>query len=135
MTDSEHLSTADDAIELMRAKDARRGYASPVFEWLAKKDPEHERARQAYNRLIFTPENPAFPVKYREIVMAVVLAYRGYPSMGKHIRRALREGATVQEVIEAFETAAIPGGMPVLHQALDCLIEIEQEQQAGGETA
>ena len=131
--DAPRAVSVDEVLAAMRAKATKRGYASEEFEWLARHDPAHEMARLEYNKLIFTPENPAFPVKYREIILAVVLAFRGYPSVGMHLRRALREGATVQEIIEAFETAAIPGGAPMLHQAVKCLIEIEKEaaQQDG----
>jgi hypothetical protein len=34
----------------------------------------------------------------------------------------------MQEIIEAFEEATVPGGMPVLHFALPYLIKIDQEQ-------
>ena len=71
-------------------------------------------------------------MKYRELVEAVILGFKGYPSLGLHVRRALREGATMQEVLEAFEVATVPGGMPVLHYALPFLIEIEKEQAAKG---
>ena len=112
---------------------AKRGYSYPEFEWLAKQDPTYEQARLAYGAAIYTRENPVLPVKYREIIASVVLAFRGYPSIGPHIRRAIREGATMQEVLEAFEVATVPGGFPVLHFALPYLIEVDKELAAKGD--
>jgi alkylhydroperoxidase/carboxymuconolactone decarboxylase family protein YurZ len=106
---------------------AKRGYRFPEWEWLAEKDPAYEQARLDYGALIFTRENPALPVKYRELIASVILAFRGFPTVGDHVRRAIREGATMQEVIEAFEVATVPGGMPVMHFALPYLIEIDKE--------
>src|SRR6266496_4197398 len=77
----------------------KRGYNFPEFEWLAEKDPAYEKARLEYAGMIYTRENPVLPVKYREIIAAVILAFRGHPTLDRHVRRALREGATMQEVI------------------------------------
>ncbi len=123
--------TVGDVAEAQAAITSKRGYSFPEFDWLAQKDPAYEKARLDYTSMIYTRENPVLPVKYREIIASVVLAMRGYPSIANHIRRALREGATMQEVIEAFEVATVPGGMPVLHFALPYLIEIDKEQAPG----
>jgi alkylhydroperoxidase/carboxymuconolactone decarboxylase family protein YurZ len=66
-------------------------------------------------------------VKYKELVASAILAFRGYPSLKLHLARALREGATLREVLEAMEVASVPGGMASLHFAVDALIELEQE--------
>jgi alkylhydroperoxidase/carboxymuconolactone decarboxylase family protein YurZ len=76
--------------------------------------------------LVYTPANPALPLKYWELIAAAVPAVRGYPSIGPHLRRAMGEGASIQEVIEAMETAAIPGGFPALHFALTYLLKIAE---------
>jgi alkylhydroperoxidase/carboxymuconolactone decarboxylase family protein YurZ len=41
-----------------------------------------------------------------------------------HSERALAVGATPKEIIEAMETAAIPGGMPGLWAGVEALQEI-----------
>src|SRR5438067_69575 len=122
--------SAAEALESLREMTAKRGYGWPEWEWLAQKDPAFERARLTFGAQVFTPENPALPVKYRELIASVILAFRGYPTVGDHLRRALREGATIQEAIEAFEVATVPGGMPILHFALPYLIEAEKELSA-----
>lgn len=106
---------------------ATRGYTFPTFEWLAKHDPEYEAARVAFVRMNYTRPGGELPVKYKELVAAAILAFRGYPSTKLHLKRALREGATVREVLEALETASVPGGMALLHFGVDQLIEIERE--------
>ena len=123
---AESTSSAE-VLRTQREMTSKRGYGFPEWEWLAEKDPAFEKARLDFSAVVFTPENPALPVKYRELIESVILAYRGYPTVGAHVRRALREGATMQEVIEAFECATVAGGMPVLHYALPFLIEIDKE--------
>ncbi len=104
-----------------------RGYHFPTFEWLARKDPEFEQARLDYVRMTYTRPGAELPVKYKELVASAILAFRGYPSLKLHLARALREGATLREVLEAMEVASVPGGMASLHFAVDALIELEQE--------
>src|SRR6266498_2301957 len=123
-------TSSGEVLRTQREMTSKRGYGWPEWEWLARKDPAFEKARLNFSAQVFTPENPALPVKYRELIEAVILAFRGYPTVGDHLRRALREGATMQEAIEAFEVATIPGGMPVLHFALPYLIEAERELSA-----
>lgn len=123
-------ASAAEVLRRQRELNAQRGYGFSQWEWLAEKDPAFEQARLGFATAVFTPENPALPVKYRELIEAVVLAFRGYPTVGEHVRRALREGATFQEAVEAFEVATVPGGMPVLHFALPYLIEIDKELSA-----
>ncbi|MND00666.1 hypothetical protein D3C83_193640 [compost metagenome] len=51
--------------------------------------------------------------------------------MDGHLRRAVREGASVMELVEAMEVAAMPGGFPVLHYALPFLMKLDEEIKAG----
>ena len=113
-----------------RALASERGYHFPTFEWLGQKDPEFEQARLDYVRMTYTRPGNELPVKYKELVAAAILAFRGYPSLKLHLGRALREGATLREVLEAMEVASVPGGMASLHFAVDALIELEQEEPA-----
>lgn len=113
--------------ERYRQHAAERGYHFSTFEWLAARDPEFETARLPLVEATYLRKNPALPVKYKELIAATILAFRGYPSVGKHLKRALEAGASVQEAIEALEIASIPGGMPTLHLGIDQLIELERE--------
>jgi alkylhydroperoxidase/carboxymuconolactone decarboxylase family protein YurZ len=105
-------------------------HAFPEYEWLARIDPEYDRARRDLAALVWSPAAPALPMKYREIIAAVILGCRGYPTIASHLEDALAAGATLREVLEAFETAAILGGFPVLHYALPYLSALHE--RAGG---
>lgn len=101
------------------------------WAWLDAADPAFERAHQALTKLVWTPAAPALPVRIRELVASAVLAYRAFPTLDGHLRRAVREGASVREAVEAMEVAAMPGGFPLLHFALPFLATIHDEVEAG----
>ena len=110
-----------------KAQAAERGYHFSTFEWLAARDPAFEKARLPLVEATYLRKDPVLPVKYKELIAATILAFRGYPSVGKHFKRALEAGATVQEIVEGLEIACIPGGMPTLHLGIDHLIALERE--------
>jgi alkylhydroperoxidase/carboxymuconolactone decarboxylase family protein YurZ len=66
------------------------------------------------------------PAQIRALPARAVLASRAFPTLDAHERRAVREGASELEIIEALETAALPGGFPVLHNALPFVAAIEK---------
>lgn len=123
MTDQDQPSLKD----TQRALAAERGYHFPTFEWLGNNDPEYEQARLDFVRMNYTRPGAEMPVRYRELVASAILAFRGYSSLKLHLGRAMREGASLREVLEAMEVASVPGGMATLHYAIDQLIELEQE--------
>src|ERR671918_1181554 len=118
---------APELAEQYRQLAADRGYHFSTFEWLAAKDRHFDQARLAMLRMTYTRQDGALPTKYRELIASAVLAFKGYPSLKLHLGRALQEGATVAEVVQAMEMASIPGGMATLHFAVDQLISLEQE--------
>ena len=101
------------------------------WAWLDAVDPAFERAHQDLTKLVWTPVAPALPVKIRELVASVVLAYQAFPTLDGHLRRAIREGASVREAVEAMEVAALPGGFPLLHYALPFLNALHDEVEVG----
>lgn len=113
--------------ETYRRIAAERGYHFPTFEWLAKHDPDFDRVRLSMVQATYTRPDGALPAKYRELIACGVLAFRGYPSLKLHLARALREGASLAEVIQALEMTSIPGGMASLHFGIDQLIALEKE--------
>jgi alkylhydroperoxidase/carboxymuconolactone decarboxylase family protein YurZ len=94
-------------------------------------DPSYEEARRRFAGRVWTPEKPALAVKYREIIAAVILGHRTCPTVDAHLRRALAEGATLREILEGFEAAAILGGLTMLHYALPFLMKLHAEIEAG----
>jgi alkylhydroperoxidase/carboxymuconolactone decarboxylase family protein YurZ len=110
--------------------DAERGYGFEVFDWMRGYTPDYDDARRSFLGFLYTPVDPVLPIKLREIITAAVLAFRGYPTIEVHLRRALAEGATMLELIEAMQVAAVPGGSPTLHFALTHLKRIADEDPA-----
>ena len=90
-------------------------------------DPAYDAAHRELSRIVWHRESPALHTKYREIITAVILGCRAYPTIDMHLRRALAEGATLREIVEAFEVAAILGGFPAIHYALPFFSALHQE--------
>ena len=101
------------------------GYA--WAEWLAKEDPEYMKVRQPLGEYS-TGDGKALAIKYREMVMIGILAFRGRPEgVVAHMRRAIAHGATKRELLEAIFAAQIPGGGPTLSDGVQAIIKLEQE--------
>jgi AhpD family alkylhydroperoxidase len=106
-----------------------RGYLPAPWVYLAEKDIEF---MEAYNRLYSKglSDGKALPAKTRELIAIALLAYRGLgDAVYEHAKRALKLGATMQELLEAVETSMIPGGTPTLGLGLRALLRIEEEQK------
>lgn len=101
------------------------------WAWLDRMDPAYDGARRDITALVWTPAAPVLPVKIRELMASVVLAYRTFPTLDGHLRRAVREGASVRELLEGMEAASLPGGFPILHYSLPFLNTIHDEIEAG----
>ena len=56
--------------------------------------------------------------KVREFVAIALLAFRGADreSLVAHMRRAIRLGATKEELFEVLEATLVPGGAPTFHR-------------------
>ena len=100
------------------------GYA--FTDWLAREDPEYVTARIPLSALSFG-EGKELSVKYREMVIIGILAFRGrQDGVVAHMRRAIDHGATKRELLEAIQSAAVPGGGPTLSTGVQALMEIDQ---------
>jgi alkylhydroperoxidase/carboxymuconolactone decarboxylase family protein YurZ len=62
-------------------------------------------------------------------VAIALLAFRGGEKAGlvAHMRRAIRLGATREELFEILETCMVPGGAPTFHRGLSALIALDAE--------
>jgi AhpD family alkylhydroperoxidase len=106
-----------------------RGYMPPSLVYLAEKDIDFV---EAYNALyaLGLKDGKALPIKTRELIAIAILAYRGFTdAVYEHANRALRHGATKQELLEAFETMIVPGGGPAFATGLAALIRIEEDEK------
>lgn len=115
--------------ELINKMQKDRGYMFPTWIFLAEKDAEFLKA---YNELYKKALNKgkALPAKIREFVAMAILAYKGRSeAVYEHAKRALRLGATKEELLEVFQTAMLPGGVPTLTTGLQALMHIENEEK------
>jgi alkylhydroperoxidase/carboxymuconolactone decarboxylase family protein YurZ len=100
------------------------GYA--WTEWLAAEDPEFAAARKPLSALS-TGEGKELSVKYREMVIIGILAFRGrLEGVTAHMRRAVQHGATKRELLEAVQAAGIPGGGPTLATGVQAIMALDK---------
>ena len=128
MADEKTDKRAEEYIEKMRKQ---RGYLPDQWAYLAYKDLDFiEAYDNLYRRGL--EDGKALPAKYRELVCIGVLAYRGLDdAVVSHIKRALKLGATKQEVIDAIETTIIPGGAPTFGSGLAAMMRVEEDEKKG----
>ena len=119
--------------EQQRGADTSPGHAAspygyPYWDWVAREDPDYVKARAPLSELS-VGEGKALAIKYREMVIIGILAYRGagYEGMSAHIRRAIAHGATKRELLEAIESAAVPGGGPTFAGGAQALMQLDAE--------
>jgi len=121
---SEH-DRAERAEALIARMTAARGYVYPEWEFAARQDPDFV---EAYNRLyeLGLGEGRHVPAKVREFVAIALLAFRGADQAGlvAHMQRAIRLGATKEELLEILETCLVPGGAPTFHRGLSALMKV-----------
>ncbi len=106
---------------------ANSPYGYPFWDWVAREDPEYVRARQPLSALSIG-EGKELSVKYREMVIIGILAFRGrQEGVVAHMRRAIEHGATKRELLEAMQSAAVPGGGPTFSTGVQALMKLDQE--------
>jgi alkylhydroperoxidase/carboxymuconolactone decarboxylase family protein YurZ len=108
-----------------------RGYLPPEWAFLAEKDPGFMEAYNEFYERVMT-DGKALPAKTKELITIGLLAYVGLEQgVCNHAKRALRLGATKEELLEAVETLIIAGGSPTLRTGLAGLIMMEEEEKKG----
>jgi alkylhydroperoxidase/carboxymuconolactone decarboxylase family protein YurZ len=120
--DKDRTARADALIARMTEA---RGYIYPEWEFAARQDPEFV---EAYNHIyeLSLGEGRHVSAKVREFVAIAVLCFRGAERSGlvAHMKRAMRLGATREELFEVLETCLVPGGAPTFHRGLSALREV-----------
>ena len=102
-------------------------YGYPWAKWLANEDPDYAAARGPVSALS-VGEGKELSIKYREMVIIGILAFRGRDEgVVAHMRRAVEHGATKRELLEAVYAAAVPGGGPTLSSGVQGIMELEKE--------
>ena len=125
-TGSTHPSAPARAEALIARMKEARGYIYPEWEFAARQDPEFV---ETYNRMyeLSLGNGRHVPAKVREFVAIALLAFRGSDRAGlvAHMTRAIRLGATREELFEILETCLVPGGAPTFHRGLSALMEVQ----------
>ena len=102
-------------------------YGYPFWDWVAKEDPEYVQARQPLSALSIG-EGKELAIRHREMVIIGILAYRGrHEGVIAHMRRAIEHGATKRELLEAIQSAAVPGGGPTFSTGAQALMQLDKE--------
>ncbi len=119
-------SPAKPAAKSKKANGAASTYGYAWSEWLAREDPDYVAARAPVSALS-VGEGKELSVKYREMVIIGILAFRGRPEgIVAHMRRAVEHGATKRELLEAVYAAAVPGGGPTLSSGVQGIMDLEK---------
>jgi len=106
-----------------------RGYLPDEWAYVAERDPEFWDIYNALYEKVLS-DGKALPAKTRELIAIGVLSYREMEQgVCNHAKRALRLGATKQELLEAVETVTVPGGSPALRAGLRGLMMMEEEEK------
>ena len=101
-------------------------YGYPFWDWVAREDPEYIRARQPISEMSLG-EGKELAVKHREMVIIGILAFRGREGgVVAHMRRAIQHGATKRELLEAIQSAAVPGGGPTFSTGVQALMQLDR---------
>ena len=110
-------------------KNAALGSKNGAYELIADLDPEYfEKLKGIYVDGTFG-RNGALPRKIKELIMVgITCAIRAPRGVRLHSERALTLGAKPQEVLEAMQVAAIPGGMPGLWLGVETLRDILEKR-------
>src|SRR5919201_4852382 len=110
MSDNDRATQAEQLIARMQAA---RGYIYPEWELADRTDPDFT---EAYNRIyeLALGEGRHVSAKVREFVAIALLAFRGAErdSLVAHMRRAIRLGATKEELFEVLEATLVPRWSP-----------------------
>jgi alkylhydroperoxidase/carboxymuconolactone decarboxylase family protein YurZ len=106
-----------------------RGYLPDEWAYVAERDPEFWDIYNALYEKVLS-DGKALPAKTRELIAIGVLSYRELEQgVYNHAKRALRLGATKQELLETVETVTVPGGSPALRAGLRGLMMVEEEER------
>ena len=110
-------------------KKASLGSKNSAYELIADLDPEYfDKLKGIYVDGTFGRDG-ALPRKTKELIMVgITCAIRAARGVRLHSERALTLGATPQEVLEAMQVAAIPGGMPGLWLGVDTLKDVLEKR-------
>ena len=117
---------------IVRRGEERRGFVPYWLRMMADVDVDFLEAYERIYELTAVREG-ALPPKFRELIVVAAVAIGGYmPGLKDHVRRALRLGATKEEIVEVLQSAYFHTGALTLVHGMIALIDVlkEDERQA-----
>jgi len=114
---------------IVRRGEKRRGFVPYWLRVMADVDVDF---LEAYERIyeLTAVRKSRLPAKFREMIVCAAVAIGGYqPGLKDHIRRALRLGATKEELVEVFQSAYFHTGALTLVHGMIGLIDVLKEQE------
>jgi alkylhydroperoxidase/carboxymuconolactone decarboxylase family protein YurZ len=114
---------------IVRRGEKRRGFVPYWLRVMADVDVDF---LEAYERIyeLTAVRKSRLPAKFREMIVCAAVAIGGYqPGLKDHIRRALRLGATREELVEVFQSAYFHTGALTLVHGMIGLIDVLKEQE------
>lgn len=107
--------------------EARRGFTPAWLRFMADVDLDY---LEGYERIyeLTAVRQGRLPAKIRELIVVAAVAIGRYgPGIKDHIRRAIRLGATKEEIVEVLQSASFHTGALTLVHGLIALIEVLKE--------
>ncbi len=115
---------------IVRRGEARRGFQPYWLRFMADVDLDY---LEAYERIyeLAAVRRGRLPAKFRELIVVAAVAIGHYgPGIKDHVRRALRLGATKEEIVEVLQSASFHTGALTLVHGLIALIDVLKEDGA-----
>ena len=112
---------------IVKRGEQRRGFVPYWLRTMAEVDVDF---LEAYERIyeLTAVRKGKLPPKFREMIVVAAVAIGGYlPGLKDHVRRALKLGATREELVEVFQSAYFHTGALTLVHGMVALIDVLQE--------
>ena len=124
---------------IVKRGERRRGFVPYWLRTMAEVDVDF---LEAYERIyeLTAVRKGKLPPKVREMIVVAAVSIGGYlPGIKDHVRRALRLGATKEELVEVFQSAYFhTGALTLVHgmvALIDVLKELEDERKPAARPA
>ena len=113
---------------IVQRGEKRRGFVPYWLRFMADVDLDFLEAYERIYELTAVREG-ALPPKFRELIVVAAVAIGGYgPGLKDHIRRALKLGATKEEIVEVLQSAYFHTGALTLVHGMIALMDVLKEQ-------
>ena len=114
---------------IVKRGERRRGFVPYWLRTMAEVDVDF---LEAYERIyeLTAVRKGKLPPKFREMIVVAAVSIGGYlPGIKDHVRRALRLGATKEELVEVFQSAYFHTGALTLVHGMVALIDVLKEPE------